>query len=125
MPWRLKPRLQPSKGPQSLFLLCQRTPPPPGAVEGKTIKAPPLPSRRNRNIGAGVMVPAASPGSANEAPRFGLFDAQSKRTLCCATGICARTFITRSSSIRAETIPTPSEALAMTWPQGSAISEWP
>ena len=51
--------------------------------------------------------------------------AQSKRTLCCATGICARTFFTRSRSIRVETMPTPSEALAMTWPQGSTVREWP
>src|ERR1700730_18619144 len=51
--------------------------------------------------------------------------AQSKRTLCCATGICARIFFTRSGSIRVETMPTPSEALAMTWPQGSTAREWP
>ena len=40
-------------------------------------------------------------------------------------GSSPRTFLTRAGSIRAETIPTPSEALATTWPQGSATSEWP
>src|ERR1019366_512797 len=51
--------------------------------------------------------------------------AQSNRTLCCATGICARTFFTRARPILAETMPLPSEALAMTWPHGSAAREWP
>jgi hypothetical protein len=46
-------------------------------------------------------------------------------TLCSATGIIARTFLTLAGSIRAETMPTPSEALAITWPHGSATSEWP
>src|SRR5208282_3522181 len=46
-------------------------------------------------------------------------------TLCSATGIIARTFLTLAGSMRAETMPTPSEALAITWPQGSATSEWP
>ncbi len=46
-------------------------------------------------------------------------------TLCSATGIMPRTFLTRAGSILAETIPTPSEALATTWPQGAATREWP
>ncbi len=124
MPWRLKPRLQPSKGPAAFFALPTHTAASwSGRRQDDQSAAASITAQSN--IGAGVMVPAAPQGSANEAPRFGLFDAQSKRTLCCATGICARTFFTRASSIRAETIPTPSEALAMTWPQGSAISEWP
>jgi len=45
--------------------------------------------------------------------------------LCCATGIIPRTLLTLAGSMRAETMPTPSEALAITWPQGSATREWP
>gem|GEM_PF-4558444 len=46
-------------------------------------------------------------------------------TRCCATGIIARTFLMRAGSMRALTVPMPSEAIATTWPQGSATNEWP
>ena len=46
-------------------------------------------------------------------------------TRCRATGIIARTLATIAGSIRVDTTPTPSDALATTWPHGSATSEWP
>lgn len=46
-------------------------------------------------------------------------------TRCCATGIIWRALATRLGSTRADTTPTPSEAFATTWPQGSATSECP
>ena len=52
-------------------------------------------------------------------------DHSASLTRCCATGIIWRAFATRLGSTRAETTPTPSDAFATTWPQGSATSEWP
>src|SRR5271166_2780237 len=98
------------------------------AVGRESQASPPPQGRGPTRPSAGPAPPFAASGAAILTARARSFSSQHSRailTLCSATGIMARTRLTLSGSIRAETTPGPSDARAITWPQGSATREWP
>ena len=78
--------------------------------------------------GAGLLCLGALPGQdGNAAGREGVHarGQPAAAARCSSKGMSRRTRAVSAWSIRAVAWPLPSLAFATTWPQGSAISEWP